>query len=184
MKTAMLTLLAIGILFSNPAEVNAQEPILPSEEHKALKNDVGTWDAIMKLYVDGPDAEPTEHRAVETNEMLGEFWLMSRLEYEMLGQRMNGRGQFGYDPVRGKFVGTWCDSGSPYMSTLEGEWNADRKSWTYMLKGRDETGNPTAGKLVTTLRDRDHKTLTMYMVVPGQDVEYVKMMDVEYSRRK
>ena len=168
--------LATGMVLQSTSV--AQQPIEPSREHLALKNDVGTWDARMKLYLAGPDGEATEIQAVETNTMLGDFWLMSRLEYEFFGQKMLGRGQFGFDPVRKKFVGTWCDTGSPYMSTMEGDWDEASKTWTYTMKGYDEAGNPTSGKLVTQIRDSDHKTFTMYMNVPGSD-QPVRIMVVD-----
>lgn len=184
MKRIIPVVVLAILLFAASVPSHAQQPIEPSEEHKKLKNDIGTWDAVMQVYLAGPDAEPTEVRAVETNAMLGDFWLVSSLEYEMLGQKMTGRGQFGFDPSTQKYIGTWCDSGSPYMSTLEGSWNEAEQSFTYTMNGRDEAGNPTRGKLITKIVNPDRKTFVMYLEVPGTTGQYVKIMEVVYTRRK
>ena len=83
-----------------------------------------------------------------------------------------------------KEVGTWCDTSTPYLSTMEGDWDEPSKTWTYMMTGRDAAGNETGGKLVTRMLDEYHKSFTMYMSVPGNESSFTKLMDVEYTRRK
>ena len=170
--------------FSQQSNTSPPTTTGATSEHKALMNGVGTWDATMKIYVNGPDAEPKTATAVETNTQLGEFWLLSSMEYELDGQKIQGRGQFGFDPHSQKFIGTWCDSGSPHLSQLEGTWDAQNKTWTYRLQGRDQSGNPTAGLLVTKLHDANRKTFQMHMASPATDGKYIKVMDVEYRRRR
>ena len=52
--------------------------------------------------------------------LAGGLWLISTFEGEFGGAKFEGRGQFGYDASKGKYVGTWIDSMSPNMSLLEG----------------------------------------------------------------
>lgn len=168
------------------AGLMAQDPPVsaPTIEHQILQNDVGVWDAKIRLFVNGPDTDPVVVTGVETNKMLGDYWLMSELEYDLSGQMMIGRGQFGFDANKKKFIGTWCDSSSPYMNYLEGEWDKSNNTWTYFLSGHDAEGNPIFSKMITKIESQDRKTFEMYLKLPGDESQYLKMMDVEYARRK
>ena len=52
--------------------------------------------------------------------MTGGLWVLSKFEGDFGGMKFEGRGQFGYDPIKKKYVGTWIDSMSPTLSVLEG----------------------------------------------------------------
>ncbi len=82
----------------------AQEPPppqKPSPEHQVLAADQGTWDATIKTYLRGPDAEPAVSTGTEVNEVLpGGFWVLSKFEADFGGTKLLGRGQYGYDPVK------------------------------------------------------------------------------------
>jgi Protein of unknown function (DUF1579) len=111
----------------------AQEPSKPLPEHKILASDEGTWDATIRMYAGGPDAEPSVSKGSEVNEVLpGGLWVLSKFEGEFGGMKFHGRGQFGFDPVKKKYVGTWLDS----MSTVrkpEGDYHSHR----YLVEFKD-----------------------------------------------
>jgi hypothetical protein len=155
--------------------------IQPTEQHKLLQQDVGTWDATMKLW-ESPGAEPMESKATEKNELLGGMWLVSRFEGKIGDMPFTGIGTFGYDPVEKKYVGTWIDTLSPYMMTMKGDYDADKKTTTLMGEGRDAvTGNITKTKLISRSIDDDTRVFEMHM--PGENGEFWKMMEIEYQRR-
>jgi hypothetical protein len=167
--------------------VHAQPPAIPAPgpEHKLLARDVGVWKVEMKLWMAGPDADPVEAEGMETNKLVKNgFWLDSQFEGDMFGQKMTGGGQYGYDPVKKKYVGTWTDSMSPHLSVMEGEYDAASKTLTYVTRGIDPmTQQPSQGKIVAVYKDDDHRTMTMYSPLPGQD-GLVKTMELKYTRKE
>ena len=93
----------------------AQGPAKPTAEHKILASAEGTWDVTIKSFTPGSDAQPAVTQRVQrsTGCCPGGLWMLSRFEGEFPGMKFEGRGKFGYDPVKQKYVGTWIDSMSP-----------------------------------------------------------------------
>jgi hypothetical protein len=163
----------------------AQEPSKPLPEHKILASDEGTWDATIRMYAGGPDAEPSVSKGSEVNEVLpGGLWVLSKFEGEFGGMKFHGRGQFGFDPVKKKYVGTWLDSMSTVLSVLEGDYDAKTKTMTYVGDGYDpEHKAKFSQKMVTTMKDDGTRVFTLYMKFEGQPAE-AKFMEITYTKRK
>ena len=71
-KTLMRFCVVMSIL-SAPAM--AQPGTKPTAEHKILARDEGTWDATIKSFNAGPDAEPAISKGTEVNTvMTGGLW--------------------------------------------------------------------------------------------------------------
>ena len=164
---------------------SAQEPPKALPEHKILAADEGTWDATIKMYMGGPDAEPSVSKGSEVNEVLpGGLWMLSKFEGDLGGMKFLGRGQFGYDPVKKKYVGTWIDSTSTILSVLEGEYNAKTKTMTFVGEGYDPDQKAKfTQKMVTTTKDDGSRFFTLYMKFEGQPAE-TKFMEITYTKRK
>ena len=116
------TLLRVCVVVSIlSASAMAQPGAKPTDEHRILAQEEGTWDATIKSFAAGPDAEPMISKGTEVNTvMTGGLWVLSKFDGDFGGMKFEGRGQFGYDPVKKKYVGTWIDSLSPNLSVLEG----------------------------------------------------------------
>ncbi len=172
-------LIAVG---SADAADHGEAPKLDVETgHQVLKREVGTWDAEQKLFMD-PNSPPIVSKGVETNEMLGEFWLIGNFESEMFGQSFHGRSQVGYDPKTKKFIGTWIDSMTPVLNRLEG--TMEGNTLTMYSTGIDPaTGKEIVTKMVSTFSDASHKAFVAYEPVPGKKDEWRKTMEVKYTRR-
>ena len=151
----------------------------PTAEHEILAQDKGTWTAKVKMWAEGPEGEPLVSEAKEENVMLGGFWLISTFEGELAGMPFTGKGMFGYDPEKKKYVGTWIDSMTPTSMSMVGTYDASTRTFTYMTSGSDGEGNDYKGKIVTKMKDDDHKTMAMYVDMDGT---MVKQMVIEYSR--
>lgn len=89
-----------------PNEPVDAAPAQPTPEHQRLEKDAGVWDAVATFF--GPNGEENS-KGVETNRMLGGFWLVSEFKGEFFGAPFEGRSQLGYDPIKKKYVGTWID---------------------------------------------------------------------------
>lgn len=178
-RIAPLALLATLLL---APVAQAEDYTKPTPEHAALAHDVGVWDAEVSMWMD-PKGEPMKSKAVETNKMLGKMWLLSEYEGDVAGEKFSGRGAFGYDPIKKKYVGGWIDTMSPFMMQLAGDF--DEKTMTLTMHGEGTdcmTGEPCKAKMVTVYEGEDKKTFTMYM--QGEDGELTKTMEAKYTRRK
>jgi len=180
--SAIFLALCLALMTHNAA--TAQEPPQPTEQHKILQNDVGTWDAVCQLWP-APDADPIPFKAVEKNRLLeGGTWLISDYTADIGSMKFEGHGIFGYDPKKEKYVGTWVDNMTPIISPMEGTYDAEKKSMTMTSKGYNpETGKTFEMKNVSRYIDKDTRIFEMYM--PGEDGKKMwKSMEMKYTRRK
>ena len=114
--------------------------------------------------------------------LAGGLWMLSSFEGEFGGAKFEGRGQFGFDANKGKYVGTWIDSMSPNMSLLEGSYDAKTKTMTYTGEGVGPDGKSKyTQKMVTTTKDDGSRVFTLYMKM---DKDEVKFMEITYQKRK
>jgi len=157
-----------------------------TEKHQLLKKDVGTWDAEFTFWPAGPESESITVPAVEKNSMLGNLWLVSEFRCKMMGQDFIGQGQYGYDPLKEKYVGTWVSTMNPTLSTMEGTYDEKTKTLTLMSENTCMiTHQPFKAKQVQKWIDDDHKVFTMYMQEPGNpESDFAKAMEIKYTRQK
>jgi hypothetical protein len=134
----------------------------PGKEHEFLKQLEGKWDVTGKILVD--PANPMEIKGTESSKMdLGGFWLRSHFKGEFLGQKIEGRSDTGYSPVKKKYVGTWIDSMMPHLFVMEGTADEAGKVITFTGEGFDPaTGKPAKEKWVIEIKDADTHTMTFY----------------------
>jgi hypothetical protein len=187
---SLARLVAAAALLGMTALARAQEggaPEIPkpTAEHKLLAADEGTWDATIKSYPAGPNADPMVSKGVEVNTVMpGGLWLLSKFQGDFGGMAFEGRGQFGYDPIKKKYVGTWVDSLSPTLSVLEGTYDAKTKTMTYVGDGVDPASKAKyTQKMVTTMKDDGTRVFTLLMKFEGSADE-VKFMEITYKKRK
>jgi hypothetical protein len=175
---------ALALLLLAPA-ARAQEPALPTpgKEHALLASDVGTWEAAIKMY--GPPGEPAVEKGSETNTLLpGGLWVLSEFTGTIGGQPFSGRGQTSYDPASGKYVGTWIDSMSTKPMLLEGSY--DEATGTLTMEGESVgfDGKPARARLVTTHKPDGSRHFTMHMKSDVTGPDFVKMLEITYTKKK
>jgi Protein of unknown function (DUF1579) len=154
---------------------------MQTQEHNILQQEVGTWDAAGKMWAPG-ESEPMEFSGSETNEMLGGLWLISKFDGKMGDISFTGRGTTGYDPAEKKYVGTWIDSVSPYLTIMKGDYDPATKTLTMTGDMRD-AGTRKILATKQTWRYIDDNTRTFEIHTPGEDGKMWKMMEIEYKRR-
>lgn len=170
-RAVLVSLVAVPALAQMPA------PPTPGPEHEMLRKDVGVWDATVEMLT--PGAPPAVSKGTETVSMLGAFWQIADFKAEMFGQPFEGRGTTGYDPARKKFVGTWVDSISTGISTVEATYDPAKKTMTGTMEGPDPTGAVTKTKETTVWTDADTRVFTMYAPDGATPI-----MRISYKRRK
>lgn len=115
--------------------------------------------------------------------MTGGLWVLSKFNGDFGGMKFEGHGQFGYDPVKKKYIGSWIDSLSPTISVLEGEYDSKTRTMTYVGEGVAPEGIKYTQKMVTTTKDDGTRVFTLYMKFDGTKDD-VKFMEVTYRKRK
>lgn len=151
----------------------------PLPQHKVLAKEVGVWKGVMKMYTE-PGAPPLEMPVQETNTLMrGGLWLISEFE----SGPFQGKGQFGYDPVRKKFVGTWIDTTAPYMNIMTGEQDKKTGEMVWYSDGINaETRKPQRTKSVSKFVG-EKREFVMY-ARDAKTNEWTKMFDITYTKVK
>jgi hypothetical protein len=95
----------------------------------------------------------------------------------------SGHGQFGYDPVKEVYVGTWIDNMSPHLNQMEGTFDPATKTMTMISRGIDpRTGQESKSKMITKYVNDDTRLLEMSTDMGGG--KFVKNVEITYKRRK
>lgn len=161
------------------AATPAQGPTKPGPEHQRLAAHVGTWDAVIES--DGPDGPSTSKGVSVIRLALGGLWLLDDFTADFGDSQFQGHGVTGYDPAKGKYVGTWIDSWTPSVMTLEGSYDQAGKVLTMRGMGMGTDGKPAMHRMVTT--HKDDNTMVFEMFVSGVTGKEVQVMKITYTRR-
>jgi hypothetical protein len=162
-----------------------QEAMMPGAAHKSLESMVGTWDAEVKTWMNGPTGEPAVSKGTsQVKSVLGGRYVMEEFTSEMMNQPFSGIGYTGYDNFKKKYVGFWIDNMSTAMITLEG--STDKEGKTVTMWGKMD--EPTTGekgkkvKYVTRITDEDHHIFELYDVTSYGEKKPI--MQITYTRKK
>jgi len=185
MKTTNLACAIMLGLASTTGAIQAQEAAKPTPEHLELAKEVGTWDAEIKVWMQGPDAPPETTKGEERISLLpGGLWLTSEFKGEMGGKDFHGRGLSGYDPAKKKYVDVWIDSTDPHVTTLEGEYDEATKTLTSHGKSIDpHSGSPYDIKTESVRKGPDLRVFTFHIKNKDTGGEYLKILEMTYKRR-
>ena len=182
MKNFFITTVVILAVSIFTQAVSAQGPFQPLKEHGLLKKDVGVWEAKGKMFIPGAPA-PMEFAGEETNEMLGDLFVITDFRGNFGGMDFRGHGRLGFNPETKKFESTWFDVTNPWAMTGEATYHESTKTLTTETKSKDPaTGNDSPGKSTMEYKDDDTRVMTAYNV--GADGEMVKTMEITYTRKK
>ena len=160
-------------------------PAAPLPQHKVLAREVGVWDAEVTMTVPGADADakPTTSKAVETNALIGDKWLISDFKGEFGGMEFQGHGQTGYDAKKGKYVGTWVDTFSARIDTLEGTFDEKTQTMTMFSQMEEPgSGKPMKVKFVSVFKGDNERIFTEHVMTEGAK-DYTKLMQISYKKR-
>jgi Protein of unknown function (DUF1579) len=183
----LLTQLCLVASVLTSVAIAQDHPIpTPTAEHEVLATEEGTWDATVKAYPNGPESEPMVSKGVEVNTVLtGGLWISSAFQGDFGGMKFEGRGQFGFDPAKKKYVGTWIDSMSPSLTILEGTYDAKIKTMTYTGDGICPIdGSKLMQRMVTTTKGDGSREFALFITGAPTGGKEAKVMQVLYTKRK
>lgn len=153
-----------------------QEMPQPTEQHQLIQKGVGDWEGTVTMFHPGMPTEPAP--ATEKVTALGGFWTTSHFKSEFMGMPYSGHGQFGYDPAKKKYVSTWIDSMSSFLSVTEGEYDEKTNSMTMHWVAPGMTGEMEKHRSVNVIGENSY-VMTFFL---GEG-EGVKSMEIKMKRK-
>lgn len=155
----------------------------PTKEHRWLGRLIGDW----TFSHDAPqtdDARMTKIEGTETFKAIGPFWVQGEAVNPMPeGGMAVSQMTLGWDPAKGRFVGTWVGSMMPTLWVYDGELDASGQVLSLHSEGPAMDGSPRLEpyKDVVTFIDDNTRTLTGH--TKDADGAWKAFMTVEYRRR-
>ncbi len=157
------------------------------DEHRWLLQLVGDW-TFESACSGEPGQESKTYHGGETVRALGELWIVAEGSGEMPGggeARMNMT--LGYDPAKGRFVGTWVGSMMTHLWVYEGELDDAKRVLSLHAEGpaMNEKGEPTGKsakyKDVIEIVNENERKLSGWIF--GEDGQWHQMMEACYRRK-
>lgn len=152
-------------------------------QHELLKGMEGVWDSAGKFWMD-PSAPPMETKGQSVQKSIfGGRFIQQDFSSEFMGQPMLGLGLTGYDNLKKKFVGMWCESTGTSIMVTYGTYDAGTKTFTYT----GEYDDPMTGSLKKcryTIKIVDPDKHVMEWFEPGPDGKEMKGFEIVYTRKK
>jgi len=190
-KTLLIPLLVLWIASPSlalpnsqdePAEGAASEVSGPGDPQSHLAATVGEWDMTIRVWTH-PKSEPVETRGSATAKwILGDHFVETRLEGEVLDTAFEGLRIEGYDVAANRFVSTWRDSRGTYTLVFDGKCDATCAIRTMTADFIDPVSKTELGiKSVTTIISDDSYRYESYIVTPSGTE--IKNMEFEATRK-
>lgn len=185
---AVMCCAAIAFAADGPTEEQMMKAWMeagnPGPQHAALAKQTGTWEAVVKMWMD-PAQPPMESKGTETVEMvLGGRVQMGHFTSDFMGSPFHGISINGYSNFTKSYWSAWMDDMSTAMMYSEGKASEDGKTITY-LGTMDEPAMNVIDKpvkQVVKLVDDDHFIMESWDEI-GTPHEF-KAMEITYTRKK
>jgi hypothetical protein len=153
----------------------------PQNEHRWLDRLVGEWTVKAEMPPEAGDVSGPPW--TERVRSLDGLWVVCEAHGEMPGgDAATTLMTLGYDPAKGRYVGTFVGSMMTHMWVYEGTLDAAGNALTLDCEGPDfaEAGRTARYQDIITFTGDDSRTLTSRML--GADGEWRQVMFAEYRR--
>jgi hypothetical protein len=154
----------------------------PQKQNKWLEQLVGEW-TFESECSPAPDQPPMKYGGTDSVRSLGGMWVLCDGTGKMPdGDTGYTQMALGYDPAKGKFVGTFIGSMMANLWVYEGELDASEKVLTLSATGPNmmEPGKMANYRDVIEFVSPDHRTLSSYAEKEG---EWVHFMTAHYRKK-
>lgn len=155
----------------------------PQAQHQWLQKLVGEWTYEHECATE-PGGPLQKLTGTERVRSLGGLWILAEGQGEMPGDGMaTTLITLGYDPIRGRFVGTFVASMMTYLWVYEGVLDENERVLTLEVEGPDfeVEGKMRLYRDVIELINDDYRTFTAY--VRGDDGQWNEIMKAHYYRK-
>ena len=156
----------------------------PQPQHRWLQKLVGEWTYGFND-PGGPGRPATTATGTETVRKVGDLWVVAEAAGDMPGAGFQtSLMTLGFDPGKGRFVGTWIGSMMHDLWIYDGELDATGRILTLDSEGPSMKGDGTRGRYqdVIEFKSDDHRTLTGRTLT--DDGAWQEFMKMDFRRRK
>jgi hypothetical protein len=156
----------------------------PQQEHRWLDQLLGEW-VYESEGACGPGDAPVKAHGAEHVRSLGGLWIIAEGEGEMPG---GGPARtiitLGYDPARGRYVGTFVGSMMTHLWVYDGALDAAGRVLTLNAEGpsMDGSGKMARYQDVIEIKSAEHRVLTAR--VEAEDGTWRELMTAHYRRKR
>ena len=161
-----------------------QEYATPTEPHKRMASEAGTWNEDLTFWMGPDDTKPQKSTAtVNTKMLFNGLYQESVHTGNMMGMPFEGRSTLAFDNAAQEYVSTWIDNMGTGIMIMRGKY--DQASKTLKMEG--ECTDPLTKKVkkmreVITSVDADTQKMEMYDTAP--DGKEFKSMEIILKRKK
>lgn len=155
----------------------------PQKEHQWLHELLGEWTYEGEAEM-GPDKPREKFRGSETVRSLGGLWVICEGQGDMPGGGVaRNIMTLGYDPQRGRFVGTFVASMMTYLWEYDGSLDAAERVLTLNAEGPSMAGDGKTAKYqdIMEIRGDGHRVFSSRML--GEDGAWHPIMEMHYRRK-
>lgn len=111
-------------------EAEMMKHATPGESHKVFETFAGKWEYTGKMWMD-PKADPMPLKGkCESTIIMGGRFMMDDMHSTDAQNPWDGRGIWGFDNHKQKFVYSWVDSWSTSIMNGEGTWDKSKNTMT------------------------------------------------------
>jgi hypothetical protein len=156
----------------------------PQKEHQWLHQLVGEWTSEGEATM-GPGQPPERFKGTESVRSLGGLWILAEGQGEMPGGGpATTLMTLGYDPAKGRYVGTFIGSMMTHLWLYDGALDAAGRALALDAEGPSMAGDGTLARYrdVIEVRSDDHRVLTSHVLGDGRT--WRPFMTAHYRRRR
>lgn len=150
-----------------------------TQQHAFLQKLVGLWEAVEE----NGAAATADQAWKETVRSLHGIWFLAEGSGKMPdGADASSLLTLGYDPARGKYVGSWIGSMMNHMWVYEGTLDVHGRTLLLDTSGPDfeNDGKTARYREELTFETDDDRTFTSHVMAP--DGQWRRLMQVRYRR--
>lgn len=156
----------------------------PVQQHEWLKQLAGEWSFEHDAPA-APGEMPQKHTGTESVRMLGDLWAICEGRSQMPdGSPALTIMSLGYDPAKGRFVGTFVGSMMTHLWLYDGELDAGGRALNLSTEGPSFTNPGESAQYIDTIEivSDDERMLISKALQP--DGTWAEFMRATYRRRK
>lgn len=169
-------LLSVPAFAQDPVEASAKGEIdmekimaetmklaAPGKEHAELAEGVGRWDVKIKFRMGADQPWQEAEGKADCRTILGGRYVVQEIDYECMGQPVQGFQILGYDNLKKEYTATWYDTWSTWSVTSRGT--------------KDDAGNIVYKGQMVDLVTPEGRPFEMIVEPKGEDGFFIQMFD-------
>ena len=155
----------------------------PSAEHRWLQQLVGEWTYEHDGHAVG-DEPPPKMSGKETIRSIGEYWIVGEGQGDLQcgGGPAHTMVTLGFDPQKGRFVGTWVGSMMTLMWVYDGWLDESGKVLTLECEGPSFAGDGTTARYQDIWEVKSDNLRTLTSRTQNADGTWNEFMTSDYHR--